>query len=233
MTPYDIVRVAHIGLGGLAFVVLPVPLAARKGGKAHVSFGRIYVYAMGGLALTGVPLAARGLFSDDPRRQGSALFLFFIALLASDNAWLGVRVIRASRKAASQRRLLDVAPPVALLCAAAGLLVLGASRGVALHVFFGLLGGLISVGQISSWLRGPRSRAESVIRHIGGMGVSCITTLTAFLVTNAQHVFGLRAFNIVVWVTPTVLGAFAIARAQRAWRARLSAPTPARGDVSA
>ena len=38
------------------------------------------------------------------------------------------------------------------------------------------------------------------------MGVSCITTLTAFLVTNARHVFHLRVFNLFVWITPVVVG---------------------------
>jgi hypothetical protein len=60
--------------------------------------------------------------------------------------------------------------------------------------------------------------------HIGGMGVSSITTLTAFLVTNARHVFHLGTFNVFVWITPAVLGAIAIGAAQRAWRARLTPP---------
>jgi uncharacterized membrane protein len=219
-----VLRVVHIGFGIVAFLVLPVPLLARKGSKAHVSFGRVYVYAMAALALTGVPLAARGLFLHDPARRASALFLFYVALLASDSAWNGVHVLRAARRAEPRRGMLELGPPTALLCGAVGLFVLGMEGGVILHILFALLGGVIASTQIRFWLRAPHTRAETLVAHIGGMGVSCITTLTAFLVTNAQHLFHLRTFNIVVWITPAVLGGIAIGVAQRAWRARLGAP---------
>jgi hypothetical protein len=227
MSWLELVRIFHIGVGVLAFVVLPVPLAARKGSKLHVTFGRIYAYAMGTLAVTGVPLAARGLFFDDPRRRANALFLFFIALLASDNAWIGIRALRAARRGASQRNAIDLAPPSALLVGSLGLLVLGLERGAALYLFFALLGGFLASSQIAYCLRPAHGRVESVVRHISGMGVSCITTITAFLVTNARYLFHLGAFNIVVWVTPAALGAIGIGVAQRRWRDRLTRATVA------
>jgi uncharacterized membrane protein len=230
MNWFALVRLVHIAFGVLAFLVLPVPLIARKGSKVHVSFGRVYVYAMGAVAVTGVPLAARGLLLDDPARRASALFLFYVALLASDCAWNGVLALRAARRTEPRRGLLELGPPTALLCGAVGLFVLGLQGGVVLHILFALLGGMIASTEIRFWLRAPHTRAESLVRHIGGMGVSCITTLTAFLVTNAHHLFHLRTFNIVVWMTPAVLGGIAIGVTQRSWRARLasaaSEPTP-------
>jgi hypothetical protein len=38
-----------------------------------------------------------------------------------------------------------------------------------------------------------------------GMGTSCITTVTAFLVVNA-HRFGLGTFDLLVWTAPGVVG---------------------------
>jgi uncharacterized membrane protein len=218
----SLVRVLHIAIGIFAFVVVPVPLLAAKGSKLHVSFGRAYTWAMGALAATGVPLAARGLFFHDPGRRANALFLFFIALLASDNAWVGVRALRANRGGSSSARALDLAAPYLLLAGSVGLGALGLLRGAPLHVFFALLGTLLALGQLRDARRSARTRTDAIVRHIGGMGVSCITTLTAFLVTNARHVFHLGAFNLFVWITPAVLGAIAIGVAQRAWRARLS-----------
>jgi hypothetical protein len=107
-----------------------------------------------------------------------------------------------------------------LLAGSIGLGALGLARGVALHVFFALLGSLIARGRLSSFRRARGTRADAVVRHIGGMGVSAITTVTAFLVTNARHVLHLGAFNVFVWITPAILGAVAIGVAQRAWRAR-------------
>jgi hypothetical protein len=224
MALLSIVRIVHIAFGALAFLVLPVPLFARKGGKRHVSFGRVYAYAMGVLAVTGVPLAARGLFFDDSARRANALFLFFIALLASASAWTGIRALRADRGPSPARRSIDLVAPSMLLAGSIGLGALGLARGVVLHVFFALLGSLLAVGQLSYWRRAARTRVDAIVMHIGGMGVSCITTITAFLVTNARYVFHAGAFNVFVWITPTVLGAIAIGVAQRAWRARLARP---------
>jgi hypothetical protein len=53
------------------------------------------------------------------------------------------------------------------------------------------------------------------------MGVSTITTFTAFVITNGRYLFHLRAFNLALWLVPTLVGAAAIGVAQRAWRARL------------
>jgi hypothetical protein len=212
----SIVRVVHVAIGAVAFLVLPVPLFAQKGEKWHVSFGRVYAWAMGALAVTGVPLAARGLFFDNAARRANAMFLFFIALLAAESTWMGIRALRADRGA------LDKVAPAMLLAGSIGLGAIGLARGVVLHVFFALLGSLLAFGQRSSLQRASRTRADAIVMHIGGMGVSCITTVTAFLVTNARYVFHLGVFNVFVWITPAVLGAVAIAVAQRAWRTRLA-----------
>jgi len=224
MTTLSIVRIVHVAIGVLAFLIVPVPLLATKGSKLHVTFGRVYTWAMAALAATGVPLAARGLFFEDPRQRANALFLFFIALLASDNAWIGVRALRAQRGGSSMgsASAIDFAAPSLLLAASLGLGALGIVRGAVLHSFFGVLGSLLAVGQLRALRKPARTRADAIVMHIGGMGVSCITTLTAFLITNARHVFHLRAFNVVVWITPTLLGTVAIFVTQRAWRARLS-----------
>jgi uncharacterized membrane protein len=220
MTALSFVRVVHIAIGVLAFVVLPVPLLTKKGGRLHVSFGRVYVYAMGALAATGIPIAARGLLSENPARRANALFLFFIALLASDNAWIGIRALRANRTGCPGPSVLDRALPAMLLAGSIGLGALGLARGVVLHLFFGVLGALLALTQLSYWTRSSRTRADAIARHIGGMGVSSITAVTAFLVTNARHVFHLGAFNVFVWITPAVLGGIAIGVAQRAWADR-------------
>jgi uncharacterized membrane protein len=230
MTAMSLVRVLHIAIGIFAFLVVPVPLLAAKGSRLHVSFGRAYTWAMAALAVTGVPLAARGLYFHNPARRANALFLFFIALLASNSAWMGIRALRRVRGGSSSARVLDLAPPSLLLAGSVGLGALGVLRGAPLHIFFALLGTAIALGQLRYARQLAPTRTDAVMRHIGGMGVSCITTLTAFLVTNARYVFHLGAFNLFVWITPAVLGTIAIAVAQRTWRARLSC---ARGTLRA
>ncbi len=221
MTPFAILRAIHIGFGVVALVTMFIPLFAKKGSRVHVRAGRIYVCAMGLLAATGVPLALRGAFDPNPAHRASSFFLFFIALLAANNAWLGVRVLRTKRRTEPSRALVDLAPPLVLIAGAIGIFALGVSRGVVLHVFFGMLGTSLGVGQLKAWLKQPTGPRDAILRHIGAMGVSCIVTMTAFTVTNARHL-GAAVYNPIVWIAPAVVGAGAIFLAQRRWRARLA-----------
>lgn len=219
----SIVRVLHILSGGVALASLWVPLFARKGSKLHVRVGRVYAWAMGCVAASGAPLALRAALSADRSTARAGVFLFFVGLLAFDNAWMGVRALRTKSRVAPNRRAIDLAPPAALFVGAIGVFAMGARNGVALHVVFALLGAVLAVVHVAFWLRVPESRGDSIRLHISAMGASCIATITAFLVVNARH-FGLGSFSLVVWTAPGVIGAVAIAWAQRSWRARLSRP---------
>ncbi len=71
---------------------------------------------------------------------------------------------------------------------------------------FAALGFAQGASQLRFWLRAPATSRQWFYAHMSGMGTSCITTVTAFLVVNA-HVFGLGTFDLIVWVTPATLGA--------------------------
>jgi len=230
MTALASLRVVHIAAGALALLVLGVPLLSRKGSKLHVGFGRVYVYAMGVVAVTGVPLAAYGLSDPNPTRRANALFLLFVALFASESAWTGMRALRAMRDASQSRRSLDLVTPTLLLAASLGLLGLGIAEGSVLYLAFALLGVAISTGRIAFWRKPARSRADAIVQHIGGMGVSSITTFTAFVITNGRYLFHLRAFTVALWLVPVFLGAVALGAAQRKWRAQLERGNPALGE---
>jgi uncharacterized membrane protein len=221
MTFFATILVLHIAAGGMALLVVGIPLFSRKGSRLHVAFGRAYAYAMAVVAVTGVPLAAHGLSQEDPARRANALFLFFVALLASESAWSGIRALRSVRRTERPRRALDIVPPSMLFAGAIGLLALGLYRGAVLYLTFGALGILLATSRIAFWRKPVRGRADAIVMHIGGMGVSSITTFTAFVITNGRYLFHLRAFNLALWLVPTLLGAIAVGVAQRAWRARL------------
>jgi uncharacterized membrane protein len=225
MNAFTVVRVVHIALGVVALGTMFVPLLSRKGSRIHVAVGRVYTAAMGALAATGAPLAVRGLFDPNPGRRASAIFLFLIALLAADSAWVGVRALRTKHREGPNHRPLDVLFPAALVAGAAVVFALGVARGTVLHVAFGLLGMSLGTSQLRFWRRAPAGPAESIVRHIGAMGTSCIVTLTAFVVTNARHL-GAALYNPVVWLAPTAIGAVAIGVAQRRWRAQLAQEAP-------
>ena len=60
---------AHIACGGVAFVCAPVALLTAKGGRTHRRWGKIYFWAMAGVAATALVLSI-------------ALPIVFLALVA-------------------------------------------------------------------------------------------------------------------------------------------------------
>ena len=59
----------HISCGVVGFVCAPVALATTKGGKVHRRFGKIYFWAMAGVAVTALILSF-------------ALPVYFLAMVA-------------------------------------------------------------------------------------------------------------------------------------------------------
>ncbi len=57
----------YISCGVVAFVCAPVALSTAKGGKTHRRWGKIYFWAMAGVAVTALTLSftAAHLFSGD------------------------------------------------------------------------------------------------------------------------------------------------------------------------
>src|SRR5208283_147848 len=73
----------HIACGGVAFVCAPVALATAKGGKTHRRWGKIYFWAMAGVAVTALILSF-------------ALPIFFLAMVAVFSfysAFAGYRIL--------------------------------------------------------------------------------------------------------------------------------------------
>jgi uncharacterized membrane protein len=76
-------RTLHILCGSLGFVLAPVALLTAKGGKAHRRWGRVYFYAMTGVAVSAIVMAV----------YRPLLFLALVAIFSFYNAFLAYRVL--------------------------------------------------------------------------------------------------------------------------------------------
>ena len=74
----------HIAAGGAAFLLAPVALATAKGGKQHKRWGMVYLWAMGVVAVTALPMAL----------YRPVLFLALVAIFSFYLAFSGYRVLR-------------------------------------------------------------------------------------------------------------------------------------------
>ena len=74
----------HILCGFGSFLLAPLALATAKGGAAHKRWGMVYLWSMGGVAATALPMA---LFRP-------ILFLALVAVFSFYAAFSGYRVLK-------------------------------------------------------------------------------------------------------------------------------------------
>ncbi len=207
-----ILRLLHIGAGATALFVGPVALAVVKGGPRHLFWGRLYVWAMGVVALTAFPMAA----------YKNNLFLFLVGVFSAYLAFSGWRVIRrqrALRNAAQsavpidtpmRARLLDAVPAALMVGAACFMLFMGGraissgnSFGWVLCVFAAISVGLVAreIPLIFRPVSAYRPDDKKWLgNHIARMLGAYAATLTAFSAVNMHFLPPL-----VAWLWPTAL----------------------------
>ncbi|AXC12239.1 hypothetical protein ACPOL_2937 [Acidisarcina polymorpha] len=76
--------VVHVTAGMVSFVLAPVALATAKGGKQHRRWGLVYLYAMGLVSCTALPMAF----------LRPVLFLALVSMISAYLAFSGYRVLK-------------------------------------------------------------------------------------------------------------------------------------------
>jgi len=223
----------HIVAGAVALLVFWIPLVTRKGGRTHRAFGWVYVAAAATVAVTGIGSAVRLVVERSgggPHRgrPWAGIFLVYVGLFAAESALLGVRALGPRARLTRLGRAIDLIPPLLLVVGGVLLAAFGIAEGRLLLVLFAALGAAQGVGHLSAWRTPSPSRERRLLSHIGAMGTSCITTLTAFVVVNAPRL-GLRRFDPSVWFVPIVLLGLGLTILRRRYAKRLANGDPRLG----
>ena len=193
----------HILSGFTAFFIAPVPLLTAKGGATHRRWGNVYFWAMAVVAATAIFLALyRPIF-----------FLALVAVFSFYFAFRGYRVLSQKRPQQGQGpKAVDWAGAALAFAGSVALIVLGIIRPSRVWVslgmvavVFGVVGCLLSGGDIWRFLNPSKDRNYWWYSHMGGMIGSYIAAVSAFSVVNF-HFLPL----LVRWLWPTVIGVPAI-----------------------
>jgi steroid 5-alpha reductase family enzyme len=195
----------HIAAGFSAFLLAPVALATAKGGKQHKRWGMVYLWAMGVVAATAVPMAL----------YRPVLFLALVAIFSFYAAFSGYRVLRLKDLARG-----GSAGPIDWL---AGLFTFGASACLSLFgifkpawvqnmgvvaIVFGIIGMRLASVQLISFVRKPKEKMFWWYTHLGNFIGSYIAAWTAFLVVTVSPRLG--PYGRLTWLVPTAIGVPAI-----------------------
>jgi uncharacterized membrane protein len=198
---FQIVLAVHIAAGVVSLLVFSVPLLTKKGGRTHRRIGWVYVAAAATVAVTGllscIPLVSGG----GPMRWRAGIFLAYVSVLAGESALFGVRALRTKGRAGASRAAIDLVPPLLLVAGGVALATFGLHQSIVLYVLFAALGVVLGVAHLRFWLTPPAHARAWFLEHMAGMGTSCITTVTAFIVVNARR-FGIGTFDLPIWAGP-------------------------------
>jgi hypothetical protein len=203
----------HIGCGAVGFVCAPVALATAKGGATHRRWGKIYFWAMTGVAITAVVMSlALPIF-----------FLTMVAIFSFYSAFAAYRILYLKDMYKGARpKAVDWAAAIVTVLTSLLLFLMGFYRprmmGVGLvevaghtvsivSVVFGAIGMRMGLASIFRFLRPPKQKMFWWFGHMQGMLGSYIAAMTAFSAVNLSHWFGPAWW---VWLWPTMIGVPAI-----------------------
>lgn len=211
----------HIFAGFTALTTGLVPMFSKKGSQIHITWGKVYYWAMFVVAVTALIRF---------QMKMNLIFLAGIAVFSFYNTFTGVRLIR--RKTNLTPEFIDWFGAILMVIGAFGMLYFGyIAFGLAnvfytvLFTIFGIFMFLLTFEDLRVFTGRKLINNDMPVphrywfqNHISRMGGSYIATVTAFLVVNnPPYIPGL-----VVWIAPGVIGGVIIARTRRYYMNKFS-----------
>ena len=210
----------HIVCGFGSFLLAPVALATAKGGKQHKRWGMVYLWAMGGVAITAIPMAL----------YRPVLFLAMVAVFSFYAALSGYRVLKLKDLTrGGHAKTIDWIAGGFTFVSSFLLAYLGAFHNSVVQnmgpvaIVFGLLGMRLAFVQMKSFLRKPTEKMFWWYTHLGNFIGSYIAAWTAFSVVTLPRLFGNHLW---LWLWPTALGVPAIVLTTAYYKRKFAPNTP-------
>jgi hypothetical protein len=194
----------HIVAGFSSFMLAPVALATAKGGKQHKRWGMVYLWSMGVVAATALPMAL----------YRPVLFLALVAVFSFYMAFSGYRVLKLKDLSqGGSAKPVDWIAAVVTFCSCAALAGLAVFRPHAVQhmgivaIVFGLLGMWFAAVEMKKFIWKPKEKIFWWYTHLGNFIGSYIAAWTAFSVVTLPTIFGRHMW---FWLWPTAVGVPAI-----------------------
>ncbi|MEO1191861.1 MAG: hypothetical protein AAFY02_08900 [Pseudomonadota bacterium] len=233
--------------GATGLVAFWVPIAARKGGRNHRRWGRLFVRMMlatGGLAI-GIslttlidPAGTHPHLLDHPElghiptmRGIFGWMMLYLAILTVCLAWYGKVCLESKRDRRGHLEWRSVAIHVALTITSANCMIQGITLGQPLMIGISMVG-FATVGTNAYFVfkanPGPK---DWLLEHIKGLVGAGISVYTAFFAFGAVRLLPEAALTPALWAVPLITGLVLIIYHQRAVRKGLRRAQAARHAV--
>lgn len=198
MDLFNILLVIHIASGSIGFVVAPVALIVKKGGKSHRRWGKVFFWCMTVVAITAIIMAP----------MHNNMFLTLVAIFSFYLSFSGYRALyRKDAYITHKTAFIDwffaiITALFSLTLVVLGILSLPKSFGI-IAIVFGFIGTSLAVKDIYSFVKPPTEKHKWFFSHMVGMIASYIAALSAFSAVN----FNFDWLPVwIQWLWPTIIG---------------------------
>ena len=229
---FGVLVAAHIVTGAVGLVSFWVPIVARKGGKAHRKWGRIFTFLMLATGTIAVGISSTTIWAPmetHPQLVGhpqfgdpvvvTAIFgwmMLYLAILTVNLAWYGWLCIQNRRNHGQNRAWHNMLLQVLLTVAAANCAWQGWVSGQMLMLGISLVG----FATVATNLRFMLSRRPGpiawLLEHIKALVGAGISVYTAFFAFGAVRLIPELALTPALWAVPLITGLVLIIYHQRA-----------------
>ena len=195
----------HVTAGMVSFVLAPVALATAKGGKQHRRWGMVYLWSMGVVSCTALPMAL----------YRPVLFLALVSVISAYLAFSGYRVLKLKDMASGgSAQLIDWAAACIGFLASASLVAVGLLHPAAVQhmqivaIVLGCLGMRGTAADMVLFYRKPTEKMFWWYSHLAKFIGSYVAAWTAFSTATLSHIF--KHAGIILWLLPAAVGIPAI-----------------------
>ncbi len=211
----------HVAAGFGAFLIAPLVLSVAKGGRTHKRWGMVYLWCMGVVAATALPMA---LFRP-------VLFLALVAVFSFYAAFAGYRVLRLKDLAhGGSAKPIDWVAGVVTFATSALLAWMSwfhprqIQTSPIVGVVFGLVGMRLAYTQLKMFVRKPKEKMFWWYDHLGMFIGSYIAAWSAFSAVTLTQLVGNHWW---VWLWPVMVGIPAIIVTTAYYRRKFTPKRPA------
>jgi len=208
-----ILLLLHIGAGFGSLVLFWLPIFTKKGGNLHRKIGKLYVYFMWVVVITAGILSIKNIFKG---YYEAAALLGFLTIATSNPLWNGITILNLKKGLTKNYRTVYLTLQITLAISGALLIAYGFSLtenafGI-LMIIFGFLG-LSAIPDIYQKIKKPPQKVNWLYEHLSAMVISGIAAYTAFFAFGGRYFFQnlfTGYFEIIPWISPTIIGVFVI-----------------------
>jgi len=218
---YEWIKYLHIAIGCLALIGFWTAGLARKGSPLHRRAGQLFLIAMAGILVTGVPMALHKWQSGQPI---TAAFLGYLLVITATGVWTSWRAVRDKRDVVRYTGPVYVALAALSLLSGAAILALGLKVGAPLLSGFSSIGLFIGADLLHKrWRRDRLAQRPRwwLIEHYTAMLGNGIATHIAFLGIGLPRLLPAIdgvALHYAAWFGPLVVAVGAKLWFDRRWK---------------